>query len=82
MLTKILLPETRRASLNLQSSVEKEVKAYALERNLRKARADAETAWRKKDYLAVVKALKPLRAALTATEIGKLEFAEKQIGSK
>ena len=56
----------------------RETKAYAFERDLRKARADADTAWHKKDYDSVVKALKPLRAALTATEVGKLEFAEKQ----
>jgi len=56
----------------------REVQTYALERDLRIARAEAETAWRKKDYPAVVKALKPLRAALTAAEVGKLEFAEKQ----
>ncbi len=55
----------------------REVKAYALERELRKARTEADTAWHKKDYPGVVKALKPLRAALTAAEVGKLEFAEK-----
>jgi len=27
----------------------------------------------------IVKALSPLRAALTSTEFGKLEFAEKQV---
>ena len=31
------------------------------------------------DYAAVVKALSPLRAALTTSEAGKLEYAEKQI---
>jgi len=58
----------------------KEVQDYALERDLRMARAEAEAAWRKKDYAAVVTALRPLRAALTAAEVGKLEFAEKQCG--
>jgi hypothetical protein len=57
-----------------------EIKAYALERNLREARAEADTAWHKKDYRGVVKALKPLRASLTAAEVGKLEFAEKHSG--
>jgi hypothetical protein len=57
---------------------QKEVKAYALERDLRMVRAKAEAAWSKKDYRAVVLALKPFRAALTATEVGKLEFAERQ----
>jgi hypothetical protein len=54
-------------------------KNYALETQLEQARRKSEIAWHKKDYVAVVKALKPLRAALTATEVGKLEFAEKQI---
>jgi hypothetical protein len=53
---------------------------YALELELRQARRAAEIAWYKKDYAAVVEALRPLRAALTATEVGKLEFAEKQCG--
>ena len=56
------------------------VKNYALETELFQARRTAEAAWRTKDYAAVVKALKPLRAALTATEAGKLEYAEKQCG--
>lgn len=55
-------------------------KKYALETQLVQARRKAEAAWHTKDYAAVVKALKPLRAALTATELGKLEFAEKQCG--
>lgn len=53
---------------------------YALETRLEQARRRSEAAWRAKDYAAVVAALKPLRAALTATEVGKLEFAEKQCG--
>ena len=52
---------------------------YALETQLVQARRKSESAWHKKDYAAVVEALKPLRAALTATEVGKLEFAEKQL---
>ncbi|HSY74944.1 MAG TPA: hypothetical protein VK810_05700 [Dongiaceae bacterium] len=57
---------------------ERECKEYALERNLRAARAKAEVAWRSKNYEVVVATLEPFRAALTATEIGKLEFSEKQ----
>ena len=53
---------------------------YALETQLEQARRKSEAAWRTQDYAAVVAALKPLRAALTATEVGKLEFAEKQCG--
>ena len=73
---------------NTQSFVElaeqrrADVKAYALERDLRTARTEADNAWRRKDYSAVVEALTPLRAALTAAEVGKLEFAEKQSRSK
>jgi hypothetical protein len=62
---------------DLSEQRRREVKASALERGLRKARAEADTAWHKKDYCEVVKALKPLRATLTAVEVGKLEFAEK-----
>ncbi|HOY56743.1 MAG TPA: hypothetical protein PK640_01235 [Verrucomicrobiota bacterium] len=54
----------------------KEARTYALRENLRAARANADAAWRRKDYATVVKALKPLRAALTAAEVGKLEYAE------
>jgi hypothetical protein len=53
---------------------------YALETQMEQARRKSEAAWRAKDYAAVVTALKPLRAALTATEVRKLEFAEKQCG--
>lgn len=53
---------------------------YALETQLEQARRKSEAAWRAKDYAAVVAALKPLRAALTAAEVGKLEFAERQCG--
>lgn len=56
----------------------KDARTHALELNLRAARADADAAWRKKDYWTVVKSLKPLRAALTAAEVGKLEYAESQ----
>jgi hypothetical protein len=56
----------------------REVKAYAIQRDLRKARAEADTAWHRKGYPAVVKALRLLRAALTAAEVGKLEYAEQQ----
>lgn len=56
------------------------VAKYAREIKLHQARRKSEIAWHKKDYAAVVEALKPLRAALTATEVGKLEFAEKQLG--
>jgi hypothetical protein len=52
---------------------------YARETQLEQARRKSEAAWRKKDYMRVVNALKPLRAALTATEAAKLKFAENQV---
>jgi hypothetical protein len=42
-------------------------------------RGEAEKAWRNKDYRGVVRVLGSFRAALTAVEVGKLEFAEKHI---
>jgi len=72
-----LLQNDAAAFARLSRLRERECDQYALERDLREARAEADSAWRRKDYLAVVKALKPLRAALTAVEVGKLEFAEK-----
>lgn len=59
---------------------QRECRQYALDRDLRMARTKAEVAWHKKDYATVIKVLKPLRSALTASEVGKLEFAEKQCG--
>ena len=56
----------------------KDARTHALGHNVRAARADASAAWRRKDYASVVKSLKPLRAALTAAEVGKLEYAESQ----
>ena len=52
---------------------------YAVETELVQARRKSELAWRNKDYEAFIKALQPLRAALKATEVAKLKFAEKQI---
>jgi hypothetical protein len=57
----------------------RETDAYALRKNLRRAWAAADIAWHKKDYSAVVNTLSPFRAALTAAEVGKLEFSEKQL---
>lgn len=56
----------------------REIQTYALERDLLRARTEADMAWRKMDYATVAKVLKPFRAALTAAEAGKLEFAERQ----
>lgn len=63
----------------LASQRRRDVQEYALQRDLQAARADAELAWRRKDYAAVIKSLKPLRTALTAAEVKKLEFAERRL---
>ena len=64
--------------VEIEEQRQAEVANYAIDRELRAARAKVEVAWRKKDYASVVQVLQPLRAALTKTEIGKLEFAENQ----
>jgi hypothetical protein len=74
-----LLAGNENSFADLAEQRQKEIKAYAIERDLRIARAEAEKAWRSKDYRTVVRVLSPLRAGLTATEVGKLEFAENQI---
>ena len=57
----------------------REIEIYAQERDLRMARTEAEAAWSRKDYATVVKVYKPLRASLSTSEVGKLEFAEKKL---
>ena len=58
---------------------QREIRDYAHQRDLRTARADAEEAWRAKDYARVVTALAPQRNALTRSEVLKLQFAEDQL---
>ena len=64
---------------DLEQHRRKDVQTYALDRALRAACAQAEAAWQKKDYASVVKALNPLRFALSATEVRKLEFAKNKL---
>jgi hypothetical protein len=54
-----------------------EAEAYGRQRDVRVARAKAQIAWREKNYAGVVEALRPVRSTLTASEIRKLEFAER-----
>ncbi len=56
---------------------DKECAEYALSRDLRYAREDAEKAWENKDYFAVVEAYMPFEPALTEVERRRLAFAEK-----
>jgi hypothetical protein len=53
---------------------------YAKEVNLTHARQKLGVAWHAKDYTQVVELLRPLRDALTPTELHKLEYAEKHAG--
>lgn len=50
---------------------------FAREVNLTQVRRKLEVAWHAKDYVKVVELLKPLRDALTPTELQKLDYAEK-----
>ncbi len=54
---------------------EKESDAYALERDLRVARARSEVAWTDRDYQAVVKALDPLEQHLSPAEKKRLKYS-------
>lgn len=67
------------AFVELAEQRRREIDAYALQRALRAARTRADVAWREKDYTRFVDVLKPLRSNLSASEIKRLEFAEKQL---
>lgn len=71
-----LIAGDARSFAELTAFRHREVERYALERALRAARADAEAAWRRKDYAAVVEIFGPLRSALTPSELVKLRIAE------
>jgi hypothetical protein len=60
---------------------DKECAAYALARDLRYARSDAEKAWTSKNYVTVVNSYKPWEANLTPSEKKRLSFAEKKIAN-
>jgi hypothetical protein len=79
---KQLLEGENEAWKKIADQRQTDVKKYALENNLRAARTEVDVAWRSKDYACVVKAFEPLRAVLTAAEVGKLEFAQKEIRKK
>jgi hypothetical protein len=58
---------------------ERESDAYALERNLRVARAKSETAWSGRDYRAVIAALEPMALHLSPAEKKRLDYSRKQL---
>lgn len=55
---------------------EKESIAYAIQRDLRSARARAEVAWGAKNYAAVVAALEPVKSHLLPSEVKRLEYSQ------
>lgn len=54
---------------------EKESIAYAIQRDLRSARARAEKAWEERNYAGVVKALEPVKSHLSPSEAKRLEYS-------
>ncbi|MFH1870119.1 MAG: hypothetical protein ABIG36_05800 [Pseudomonadota bacterium] len=58
---------------------ERESDAYALERDLRVARAKSEAAWTSRDYQAVVKALEPLEQYLSPAEKKRLDYSRRHL---
>lgn len=74
-----LLDGDKQAFLILSKFRDRECEEYALARDLRYARRDAESAWLKKDYFGVINIYKSLKTVLTPVEKRRLEFAEKHI---
>jgi hypothetical protein len=73
-----LIEGNQEGFLRLEEQRRNDSAAYAHECELRAARKRANEAWGKKDYSAVVRAFEPVRAALTPSEMKKLEIAEKR----
>jgi hypothetical protein len=57
---------------------EKESIAYAIQRDLRSARARAEVAWRDKNYAGVIAALEPVKDHLSPADVKCLEYLNKK----
>lgn len=60
---------------------EKESIAYAIQRDLRSARARAEKAWRVGNYAGVVAALEPVKSHLSPSEAKRLEYSLSKVNS-
>ena len=73
-----MLPD-KQLSERLKIQGKERIAKYALDIELMHVRRKLESAWHKKDYPCVVELLKPFQAALTATEIAKLKYAEKHL---
>ena len=52
---------------------------YALERNLRAARAGSEEAWTRRDYQGVVRSLEPLEQHLSPSEKKRLDYSRRHL---
>lgn len=63
--------------LKLRNLRDKECAEYALSRDLKYARKNAEKAWKDKNYFAVIKAYEPFNMELTKVERKRLAYAEK-----
>jgi hypothetical protein len=60
---------------------EKESIAYAIQRDLRSARAKAEKAWAAKDYTGVISAFEPVKSHLRPSEVKRLEYSSNKKNS-
>lgn len=60
---------------------EKEGDAYALERDLRVAKAKSEIAWSSRNFKALIAALEPLEPHLSSAEKMRLEYSRKQLAN-
>ena len=63
----------------LQGVRRRDAKDFELQARLRRTRSALEISWRAKDFDAVVGALAPMKAWLTAAEIQKLEYARARL---
>jgi hypothetical protein len=60
---------------------QRESDAYALERDLRSARARSEAAWGKRDYQGVVQSLEPMEQHLSPAEKKRLDYSRRHLSS-
>lgn len=55
----------------------REGERYALDRDLKRIRREAQEAWKSKDFAKVVALYRPVEAHLSVSEVKKLEYADK-----
>lgn len=76
--TEFLLGD-RDSFVELARQRRSDIEVYSLERELRRARTNAQSAWDAGDYAGVVRAFGHLRHALTPAEAEKLNLAEERL---